>query len=140
MRPAFTVATVRAAEERLLEQQSHEDQLMKLAAAAVAETAWVMLEAQPGTVLVLAGSGGNGGDGLYAGAVLAERGVTVHALVPERCHEEALTAFRAAGGTVLSADALPNGSASSGSTLLIDAIAGLGSARGLSGAALSRCR
>ena len=113
---------------------------MKLAAAAVAETAWVMLEAQPGTVLVLAGSGGNGGDGLYAGAVLAERGVTVHALVPERCHEEALTAFRAAGGTVLSADALPNGSASSGSTLLIDAIAGLGSARGLSGAALSRCR
>ena len=60
---------------------------MKLAAAAVAETAWVMLEAQPGTVLVLAGSGGNGGDGLYAGAVLAERGVTVHALVPERCHE-----------------------------------------------------
>ena len=108
---------------------------MKLAAAAVAETAWVMLEAQPGTVLVLAGSGGNGGDGLYAGAVLAERGVTVHALVPERCHEEALTAFRAAGGTVLSADALP-----SGCTLLIDAIAGLGSARGLSDTALSLYR
>lgn len=107
---------------------------MKLAAAAVAETAWVMLEAQPGTVLVLAGSGGNGGDGLYAGAVLAERGVTVHALVPERCHEEALTAFRAAGGTVLSADALPSGCA-----LLIDAIAGLGSARGLTGTALSLC-
>lgn len=108
---------------------------MKLAAAAVAETAWVMLEAQPGTVLVLAGSGGNGGDGLYAGAVLAERGVTVHALVPERCHEEALAAFRAAGGTVLSADALPSGCA-----LLIDAIAGLGSARGLTGTALSLCR
>ena len=107
---------------------------MKLAAAAVAETAWGMLEAQPGTVLVLAGSGGNGGDGLYAGAVLAERGVTVHALVPERCHEEALTAFRAAGGTVLSADGLPSGCA-----LLIDAIAGLGSARGLTGTALSLC-
>ena len=140
MRPSFTVATVRAAEERLLEQQSHEDQLMKLAAAAVAETAWVMLEQQPGTVLILAGSGGNGGDGLFAGAELASRGVTVHALVPERCHEEALAAFRAAGGTVLSADALPNGSASSGSTLLIDAIAGLGSARGLSDASLSLYR
>ncbi|OFK67732.1 carbohydrate kinase [Corynebacterium sp. HMSC076G08] len=135
MRPAYTVATVRAAEKRLLEQQSHEDQLMKLAAAAVAEAASVMLEARPGAVLILAGSGGNGGDGLYAGAVLASRGITVHALVPERCHEEALTAFRAAGGTVLSADALPSGCA-----LLIDAIAGLGSARGLTGTALSLCR
>ncbi|MEO5305616.1 NAD(P)H-hydrate epimerase [Corynebacterium sp. c25Ua_47] len=135
MRPAYTVATVRAAEKRLLEQQSHEDQLMKLAAAAVAETASVMLEARPGAVLVLAGSGGNGGDGLFAGAALASRGVTVHALVPERCHEEALAAFCSAGGTVLSADALPNGSA-----LLIDAIAGLGSARGLSDASLSLYR
>lgn len=108
---------------------------MKLAAAAVAEAASVMLEARPGAVLILAGSGGNGGDGLYAGAVLASRGITVHALVPERCHEEALTAFRAAGGTVLSADALPSGCA-----LLIDAIAGLGSARGLTGTALSLCR
>ncbi|MBU5655293.1 NAD(P)H-hydrate epimerase [Corynebacterium aurimucosum] len=140
MRPAYTVTTVRAAENRLLEQQSHEDQLMKLAAAAVAETAWVMLEQQPGTVLILAGSGGNGGDGLFAGAELASRGVTVHALVPERCHEEALAAFRAAGGTVLSADALPNGSAPSDSSLVIDAIAGLGSARGLSGTALSLYR
>ena len=136
MRPAYTVATVRAAEKRLLEQQSHEDQLMKLAAAAVAEAASVMLEARPGAVLILAGSGGNGGDGLYAGAVLASRGITVHALVPERCHEEALAAFRSAGGTVLpSAGTLPSGSA-----LLIDAIAGLGSARGLSGAALSLYR
>lgn len=140
MRPAYTVATARAAEKRLLEQQSHEDQLMKLAAAAVAETASVMLEARPGAVLILAGSGGNGGDGLFAGAELASRGVTVHALVPERCHEEALTAFRAAGGMVLSAEALPNGSAPSGSALLIDAIAGLGSARGLSGTALSLYR
>ncbi|OFO19791.1 carbohydrate kinase [Corynebacterium sp. HMSC056F09] len=135
MRPAYTVATVRAAEKRLLEQQSHEDQLMKLAAAAVAETASVMLEARPGAVLILAGSGGNGGDGLYAGAVLASRGVTVHALVPERCHEEALAAFCSAGGMVLPSDSAPLGS-----KLLIDAIAGLGSARGLSGTALSLYR
>lgn len=108
---------------------------MRLAAAAVADAASVMLEARPGAVLVLAGSGGNGGDGLFAGAELASRGVTVHALVPERCHEEALAAFRAAGGTVLSADALPSGCA-----LLIDAIAGLGSARGLTGTALSLYR
>lgn len=108
---------------------------MKLAAAAVAETASVMLEARPGAVLILAGSGGNGGDGLYAGAVLASRGVTVHALVPERCHEEALAAFCSAGGTVLSPGEVPTDTA-----LLIDAIAGLGSARGLSDASLSLYR
>lgn len=108
---------------------------MKLAAAAVTDAASVMLEARPGAVLILAGSGGNGGDGLYAGAALASRGVTVHALVPERCHEEALAAFRAAGGTVLSPGEVPTDTA-----LLIDAIAGLGSARGLSDASLSLYR
>ena len=135
MRPAYTVATVRAAEEQLLAQQSEPDQLMKLAAAAVAEAATSMLAAHPGAVVILAGPGGNGGDGLFAGALLAERGITVHALVPEKHHEAALEAFLAAGGTVLPADALPSGTA-----LLIDAIAGLGSARGLTGAALSLYR
>lgn len=136
MRPVYAVATVRAAEERLLAQQSEPDQLMKLAAAAVAETATSMLAAHPGAVVILAGPGGNGGDGLFAGALLAERGITVHALVPEKHHEAALEAFLAAGGTVLPPmSALPTGTA-----LLIDAIAGLGSARGLTGAALSLYR
>ncbi|MDK8764185.1 NAD(P)H-hydrate epimerase [Corynebacterium sp. MSK218] len=138
MRPCYTVATVRAAEERLLAQQSEPDQLMRLAAAAVAETADTMLAARPGAVLILAGPGGNGGDGLYAGALLAERGVDVHALVPQEHHDAALDAFLAAGGTVLPSDvSLPDGSETPGSALLIDAIAGLGSARGLSGTALS---
>ena len=133
MRPAYTVATVRAAEQRLLAEQSHPNQLMQLAATAVAETADTMLAARPGGVLILAGPGGNGGDGLYAGALLAERGVDVHALVPQEHHDAALDAFLAAGGTVLPPmSALPTGTA-----LLIDAIAGLGSARGLSGTALS---
>ncbi|TRX40288.1 NAD(P)H-hydrate epimerase [Corynebacterium guaraldiae] len=136
MRPAYTVATVRAAEEQLLAQQSEPDQLMKLAAAAVAEAATSMLAAHPGAVVILAGPGGNGGDGLFAGALLAERGITVHALVPEKHHEAAREAFLAAGGTALpTMSALPTDTA-----LLIDAIAGLGSARGLSGTALSLYR
>ena len=57
MRPAYTVATVRAAEERLLAEQSHPDQLMQLAAAAVAEAATSMLAAHPGAVVILAGPG-----------------------------------------------------------------------------------
>lgn len=111
---------------------------MKLAAAAVAETADTMLAARPGAVVILAGPGGNGGDGLFAGALLAERGVDVHALVPQEHHDAALDAFLAAGGTVLPSDvSLPDGSETPGSALLIDAIAGLGSAWGLSGTALS---
>ena len=136
MRPAYTVATVRAAEEQLLAQQSEPDQLMKLAAAAVAEAATSMLAAHPGAVVILAGPGGNGGDGLFAGALLAERGITVHALVPEKHHEAALEAFLAAGATVLP----PMSALLTGTALLIDAIAGLGSARGLTGAALSLYR
>ena len=50
-------------------------------------------------VLLLVGSGDNGGDALYAGAVLARRGVAVEAwLLTERAHEAGLAALRRAGG------------------------------------------
>ena len=51
---AHRLATVRAAEERLLAQQSEPDQLMRLAAAAGADAAGTMLAARPGAVLILA--------------------------------------------------------------------------------------
>ena len=42
-------------------------------------------------VLLLVGSGDNGGDALYAGALLARRGARVEALLlSERAHEEGL--------------------------------------------------
>ncbi len=50
-------------------------------------------------VLLLVGSGDNGGDALYAGAVLARRGVAVEAwLLTVRSHEAGLAALRGAGG------------------------------------------
>jgi hydroxyethylthiazole kinase-like uncharacterized protein yjeF len=53
-------------------------------------------------VLLLVGSGDNGGDALYAGAVLARRGCGVEAwLMSERVHEGGLAALRAAGGRVV---------------------------------------
>jgi hydroxyethylthiazole kinase-like uncharacterized protein yjeF len=52
-------------------------------------------------VVVLAGSGNNGGDALYAGAQLARRGARVDAvLLGSRVHEEALATLRHAGGRV----------------------------------------
>jgi hydroxyethylthiazole kinase-like uncharacterized protein yjeF len=50
--------------------------------------------------LLLVGAGDNGGDALYAGAHLAQRGVRVTAqlLNPDRAHAGGLSALRAAGG------------------------------------------
>ena len=129
MRHAYSVPAVRAAEHSLLAQQNYDDELMRLAARGVAATTAAMLG--PGwRVTILVGPGGNGGDGLYAGAFLAEEGYSVEAiLAANSAHEPALQAFTAAGGTIVHSleDA----------DLLIDAVAGLSSTRGLSGAPLS---
>jgi hydroxyethylthiazole kinase-like uncharacterized protein yjeF len=53
-------------------------------------------------VVVLAGTGDNGGDALYAGAILARRGAAVTAvLAGGRAHPGGLADLRAAGGKVL---------------------------------------
>lgn len=52
-------------------------------------------------VLVLAGSGANGGDGLHAAAMLRGEGITADAIATaERLHEEGASALREAGGAV----------------------------------------
>ena len=85
MRYAYSVAAVRAAEHSLLAQQNVDDELMRLAARGVAATAAAMLG--PGRrVSILVGPGGNGGDGLYAGAFLAEDGYSVEAIPVSYTH------------------------------------------------------
>ncbi|HZR53244.1 MAG TPA: NAD(P)H-hydrate dehydratase [Streptosporangiaceae bacterium] len=107
MREAYLVDTVRAA-ERALMRLVPDGALMARAAAGLAATcAEVLAGGRPGfvygaTVTVLAGSGDNGGDALYAGAILARRGVAVTAIAPaDRLHEGGAAALRAAGGAVL---------------------------------------
>lgn len=136
MRNAYSVSAVRSAESALLAQQSHDDELMRLAARAVAATAESMvMDSAPRRITVLVGPGGNGGDGLYAGAFLAEEGYGVEAiLVADAAHDPALQAFTAAGGTITETPRAQN------TGLLIDAVAGLNSTRGLSGAALAAYR
>jgi hydroxyethylthiazole kinase-like uncharacterized protein yjeF len=53
--------------------------------------------------LLLVGSGNNGGDALYAGALLARRGVQVRSLLlsPDSTHQGGLADLRAAGGRVV---------------------------------------
>jgi hydroxyethylthiazole kinase-like uncharacterized protein yjeF len=86
-------------------------------------------------VVLLVGSGDNGGDALYAGARLARRGagVTAVLLAPERAHAGGLAALRAAGGR-----AVPHGGAPgpiARADLVVDGVTGIGGKGGLRPAA-----
>ncbi|MFJ6417497.1 NAD(P)H-hydrate dehydratase [Paeniglutamicibacter sp. NPDC091659] len=104
--------------------------LMRLAADALAHHAVLMLREYSGKlygsrVVGLIGPGNNGGDGLYAMASLAKRGVRCTAvLLDERAHPEALKAFGRAGGRSSDAAHLPR--LLEDCDLLIDAVYGTG--------------
>jgi hydroxyethylthiazole kinase-like uncharacterized protein yjeF len=130
MRDAYRVDEVRAA-ERALMATLPEGALMQRAAAGLATRCASVLSDNLGkvygaTVVLLVGSGDNGGDALYAGARLARRGAVVMAvpLVPERVHQGGLAALRAAGGRVV--DAVPVRA-----DLVVDGIVGIGGKGGL---------
>ncbi|RKN08093.1 NAD(P)H-hydrate dehydratase [Streptomyces radicis] len=136
MRTAYRVETVRAA-ERALMARLPEGTLMTRAAAGLAAACAGLLRPRTrgARVVVLAGSGDNGGDALYAGARLARRGVAVTAVLlsPERAHPGGLAALRAAGGRV----APPEGAREliARAALVVDGITGIGGRGGLRPAA-----
>lgn len=100
---AYTATAIRAAEQPLLA-AGHGPELMRRAAHGLTQGVVKVLRARGrrvygARVVVLAGSGNNGGDALYAGAALAARGArTTAVLTGARTHAEALAAFRRAGG------------------------------------------
>ncbi|MDW4904915.1 NAD(P)H-hydrate dehydratase [Streptomyces sp. ADMS] len=139
MRTAYSVETVRAAERELMA-RSPEGVLMQRAAAGLAVACADLLGRVYGTrVVLLVGSGDNGGDALYAGARLARRGagVTAVLLAPERTHAGGLAALRGAGGTVVDAgvESASGGGAAEGvilrADLVVDGIVGIGGRGGL---------
>ncbi|RAG81866.1 bifunctional ADP-dependent NAD(P)H-hydrate dehydratase/NAD(P)H-hydrate epimerase [Streptacidiphilus pinicola] len=138
MRRAHAVEWVRAAEGELMARLP-EGTLMQRAAAGLAATcAELLRDGAPGRVygsrvLVLAGSGDNGGDALFAGARLARRGARVSAalLAPERVHAGGLAALRAAGGRVTEDPA-----EAERADLVLDGIVGIGGRGPLRDAAL----
>ncbi|MGW5656452.1 NAD(P)H-hydrate dehydratase [Streptomyces humi] len=131
MRTAYSVETVRAAERELMARLP-EGALMQRAAAGLAAACAELLGRVYGSrVVLLVGSGDNGGDALYAGARLARRGAGVVAvlLAPERTHAGGLAALRRAGGTAVGAD----GTAGLilRADLVVDGIVGIGGKGGL---------
>lgn len=131
MRRAYSVETVRAAEAALM-RRLPEGALMRRAAAGLAVACGDLLRRNGrvygSRVLLLVGSGDNGGDALYAGARLARRGAGVRALLlaPDRAHPGGLAALLAAGGQI--ADG-PDGHGVL--DLVVDGITGIGGRGGL---------
>ncbi|MFF1745542.1 NAD(P)H-hydrate dehydratase [Streptomyces mirabilis] len=131
MRTAYSVETVRAAERELMARLA-EGALMQRAAAGLAAACADLLGRVYGSrVVLLVGSGDNGGDALYAGARLARRGAGVAAvlLVPERTHGAGLAALRGAGGTVAGSGAAEE--LILRADLVVDGIVGIGGKGGL---------
>ncbi|MGY2745493.1 NAD(P)H-hydrate epimerase [Pseudarthrobacter sp. O4] len=90
-------------------------------------------------VTVLAGKGNNGGDGLFAAALLAGRGMrTTAVLTAGDAHAEGLAAFERAGGRVLRlapANVAEVAAAAARTGVVIDAVLGTGAQGGLTGPA-----
>jgi hydroxyethylthiazole kinase-like uncharacterized protein yjeF len=125
MRHAHTVEQIREAEAALMARLP-EGALMQRAAHGLAYAVLDLLGTAYGRrVLLLVGSGDNGGDALYAGALLARRGVRVQAWpLTDRAHPAGLQALRRAGGRVIDGHpARPD--------LVIDGIVGIGGKPGL---------
>jgi hydroxyethylthiazole kinase-like uncharacterized protein yjeF len=145
MRDAYQVAAVRAAERALMEIVP-DGALMGRAAAGLASVCASLLARYPGhvygaRVVVLAGPGDNGGDALYAGALLARRGAAVTAIAAAaKVHPGGAAALRAARGRVSGdlADADAGAAASTAhadlmnsADLIIDGLLGIGGRGGL---------
>jgi len=132
MRDAYQVAAVRAAEHALMELVP-DGALMGRAAAGLASVCASLLAAEPGylygaRVAVLAGSGDNGGDALFAGALLARRGAAVTAITAgSKAHPGGTAALRAAGGRI-TAD---GSGVIERADLILDGLLGIGGRGGL---------
>ena len=139
MRDAYQVEAVRAA-ERALMAIVPDGALMGRAAAGLASVCAALLRQEPGyvygaRVVVLAGSGDNGGDALYAGALLARRGVAVTAIAAgSRVHPGGTAALREAGGRVTDDTGDAAGRLAQpipGADLIVDGLLGIGGRGGL---------
>ncbi|MER6417492.1 NAD(P)H-hydrate dehydratase [Streptomyces sp. NPDC001137] len=143
MRTAYSVETVRAAERELMARLPEGALMQRAAAGLAAACADLIGRVYAGRVVLLVGSGDNGGDALYAGARLARRGAAVAAvlLAPERAHPEGLAALLRAGGRVVGGGAGAGAAASAGvgaveeailrADLVVDGIVGIGGTGGL---------
>jgi hydroxyethylthiazole kinase-like uncharacterized protein yjeF len=133
MRGVWAVRDIRAAEAALMARVPDGTLMQRAAAALAVHCGQLLGQVYGARVVLLVGSGSNGGDALYAGARLANRSARVRAVLldPERAHAAGLAALRAAGGRAVSAK---DGVAEiEVADLVVDGILGIGGRGGLRG-------
>ncbi|SDT01016.1 NAD(P)H-hydrate epimerase [Microlunatus soli] len=138
MQTAYPVHDIRRLEEAAIAADPRHDLMQAAAGALAAVVAGELVERRGAVygarVLLLIGGGNNGGDALFAGALLARRGVAVRALpVLGTPHPAGLAALRRAGGRILEplavdeqAETVPQGC-----DLAVDGVLGIGGRPGL---------
>lgn len=130
MIPAFTVAQIRETEAAALA-RTPALELMKRAAGQVALAVTDRL-GDAGTtgrrIVLLVGSGDNGGDALFAGALLRGRGAAVTAILldPRRAHVAGLDALDRRRGRIADADSPAVPKLIDDADVIIDGIVGIG--------------
>src|SRR6266567_4732653 len=132
MRYAHAVTDVRAAEHALMARVP-DGALMQRAAAGLASVCASLLDRVYGSrVAVLAGTGDNGGDALFAAARLAARGARASVIATgSGLHGAGASALRRTGGRFADATGPAAASAIAGADLIIDGILGIGGHGGL---------
>src|SRR5215469_12595146 len=132
MRNAHAVADIRAAEQALMARLPPGALMQRAAAGLAAVCAGLIPRVYGSRVVVLAGSGDNGGDGLYAAARLARRGARVLAVAAgTRVHEAGADALRGAGGRVTGPGDPDLPAAMDAADLVLDGLLGIGGRGGL---------
>ena len=131
MRSVFDVSDLRTAEEAVLK-RTQPLELMGRAATGLARTCALLLQRTRGKVygsrvVLLVGSGNNGGDALFAGAALRNRGAVVTALAcAEEMHPDATTALRNSGGRIVDGSSSSAADIVASADLIIDGLLGIG--------------
>ncbi|MCU1519858.1 MAG: NAD(P)H-hydrate epimerase [Arthrobacter sp.] len=145
---AYTGTQVRQAEKPLLDSGTGAALMQRaaygLANAVVRELLRRGQRRYGASTMVLAGKGNNGGDGLFAAALLAGRGMSTTAVLTSGdAHPEALAAFEKAGGRALrltAGNVADVTAAARRADVLIDAVLGTGAQGGLRGPAAALIR
>ena len=132
MRNAHSVEVVRLAERALMARLPPGTLMQRAATGLAAVCAGLARRVYGSRVVVLAGSGDNGGDALYAGARLARRGARVVAVAAsERIHQQGAAALTAAGGQLTQAGDPGVPAEIDAADLVLDGLLGIGGRGGL---------
>lgn len=126
MKSVWSVEQIRAAEAKAIANTAPDALMLRAAYGLSVHCGRILGRVYGARVVLLVGAGNNGGDALYAGALLLSRGAGAHAvlLAPDRVHRGGVRAFADAGGTVGAAGAAWD--ELTRADLVVDGIVGIG--------------